>query len=73
MDLSIVHLLYLQFIYFTIVTTSLIGCLNLGFASLTLYPKEYILWHRLGLAYENIGESTLAKESFDKAKLLNNK
>ncbi len=33
-------------------------------------PKEYILWHRLGLAYEDIGESTLAKESFDKAKLL---
>lgn len=35
-------------------------------------PKEYILWHRLGLAYEDIGESTLAKESFDKAKLLKN-
>ncbi|WP_438653891.1 tetratricopeptide repeat protein [Romboutsia sp.] len=36
-------------------------------------PKEYILWHRLGLAYEDIGESVLAKESFDKAKLLKNK
>ena len=35
-------------------------------------PKEYILWYRLGLAYEDIGESTLAKESFDKAKLLKN-
>lgn len=33
-------------------------------------PKEYILWYRLGLAYEDIGESALAKESFDKAKLL---
>ena len=35
-------------------------------------PKEYILWYRLGLAYEDIGESVLAKESFDKAKLLKN-
>lgn len=33
-------------------------------------PKEYILWYRSGLAYEDIGESALAKESFDKAKLL---
>lgn len=35
-------------------------------------PKEYILWYRLGLAYEDIGESSLSKECFDKAKLLKN-
>lgn len=33
-------------------------------------PKEYILYHRLGLAYEDIGKSALAKENFDKAELL---
>ena len=35
-------------------------------------PKQYILWYRLGVAYEHIGESALAKENFDKAKLLKN-
>lgn len=33
-------------------------------------PEEYILWHRLGLAYEEVGEGALAKESFDRANLL---
>ena len=32
-------------------------------------PEEYILWHRLGVAYEEVGEGALAKESYDKAKL----
>lgn len=35
-------------------------------------PKEYMLYHKLGLAYEYVGENTLAKENFDKAKLLKN-
>lgn len=32
-------------------------------------PKEYILWHRLGLAYKDAGEGELAQKSFDKASL----
>ncbi len=33
-------------------------------------PKEFILWHRLGIAYENVGENSLAKECFEKSNLL---
>ena len=49
-----------------------IKAINLFKYAIEKNPKEYVLWYRLGVAYEHIGESALAKENFDKAKLLKN-